>query len=340
MANKHYQRLFLQQLPCQANATNVKHNNEPDVTTSNDQDDERGNDLNDATNKTLDCLMNLTSKEVLHLYLGKDDPSYRLDDQNSLPIHGIYADQFVTVDGELVRDAFPFLGSLGENGNCSGSRMPDMLLGSTAQAVEYWPCPRNLHQWTWADLRRYVSTSLNSFISNTFTAANDLYKIPNANGSSCNQAKGPKETYLSMVSDIRQVCPVNELSRNLNELHGSRSVLRYIVEQKPSAPVATLTDEPTSQVEFAFHNWDLMAFFGFEFEDKFKPSEKDLIFQRNLRELIRKFAHQHQEELVSKDKSDFLIFAENNQVTETNEYKREECSMWQKHLGQYYAWVS
>lgn len=47
-----------------------------------------------------DCLRSLSPRSVLQQFLGKDDPSFRINDQNDLPIQGIYPEQLIVIDGK------------------------------------------------------------------------------------------------------------------------------------------------------------------------------------------------------------------------------------------------
>lgn len=51
-----------------------------------------------CTNAT--CLRHMSARDILETYLGKDDPSFRIRDQNDLPIQGIYPEQLIVIDGE------------------------------------------------------------------------------------------------------------------------------------------------------------------------------------------------------------------------------------------------
>ena len=48
------------------------------------------------------CLRDLSPQKVTKLYLGSDDPAFRINDQNDLPIQGIYPEQLINIDGELI----------------------------------------------------------------------------------------------------------------------------------------------------------------------------------------------------------------------------------------------
>jgi carboxylesterase type B len=56
--------------------------------------------------KTLDCLRSLSSTQVVDYFLGKNDPSFRINDQNDLPILGIMSEQLIIIDGNYY--GFPF----------------------------------------------------------------------------------------------------------------------------------------------------------------------------------------------------------------------------------------
>lgn len=49
--------------------------------------------------QTIDCLRSLTPANVVKLFLGNDDPSFRINDQNDLPIQGIFPEQLIVLDG-------------------------------------------------------------------------------------------------------------------------------------------------------------------------------------------------------------------------------------------------
>ena len=46
------------------------------------------------------CLRSLTPERVVQSFLGKYDPSFRINDQNDLPIRGIYPDQLIVMDSK------------------------------------------------------------------------------------------------------------------------------------------------------------------------------------------------------------------------------------------------
>ncbi|GFQ81630.1 fumonisin B1 esterase [Trichonephila clavata] len=44
------------------------------------------------------CLRHMSAKAVVETYLWKDEPSFRIRDQNDLPIQGIYSEQLIVLD--------------------------------------------------------------------------------------------------------------------------------------------------------------------------------------------------------------------------------------------------
>jgi para-nitrobenzyl esterase len=48
----------------------------------------------------IDCLRSLPPSRVISSFLGKNDPSFRINDQNDLPILGILSEQLITIDSK------------------------------------------------------------------------------------------------------------------------------------------------------------------------------------------------------------------------------------------------
>lgn len=46
------------------------------------------------------CLRKTDPQEIIAAHLGKDDASFRIRDQNDLPIQGIFPEQLIIMDGE------------------------------------------------------------------------------------------------------------------------------------------------------------------------------------------------------------------------------------------------
>ncbi|GFQ99327.1 cholinesterase, partial [Trichonephila clavata] len=101
---------------------------------------------------------------------------------------------------------------------------------TTAQATEAWPGPDDLYKWNWNQLSKYVVTSLDSFAQGIGHEALQKY-----NASQHNDFLSAEEVYSSMVSDLRQTCPIDRMCRTLANATTS-ALYRYVVTATPSTP--------------------------------------------------------------------------------------------------------
>ena len=146
----------------------------------------------------------------------------------------------------------------------------EFLIGTSANSVEFWPGPNDIRNWDWIKYAKYVSTSLDSFnfsISQlalqhyppNFKLNNNLmnkkaFEINRKQSSQLNeinqlnsqiyldkkrQKSSPESLYTRMVSDIKQLCPINKVSENLVKYHNS-TVFRYVAASEPSYPVCLI----------------------------------------------------------------------------------------------------
>ena len=56
--------------------------------------------------KTIECLRSLSAQHIIRSFIGKNDPSFRIIDQNDLPILGIFNEQLITVDSKTAKLLF------------------------------------------------------------------------------------------------------------------------------------------------------------------------------------------------------------------------------------------
>ncbi|XP_054152453.1 acetylcholinesterase-like [Oppia nitens] len=225
------------------------------------------------------CLLGLTSNQVIEHFLGKNDPSFRINDQNDLPILGIMSEQLITIDDIYVRDAYPFSESMFNS---------PVLIGSTSQAIEFWPGPRDLDTWQWRDYTKYVTTSLDSFGAQVSRQSLQLY-APVDDG---NQTT-PAIQYINMVSDLRQVCPIDYLAQTLaqnydnNNNTNNSSVYRYIFSARLSDAVRVY-GYPSS---YSFHLIEVIAYFD-EIESFIRhPTKDDFAIRDTIQQLVQSFVN-------------------------------------------------
>ncbi|KAI1309491.1 Neurotactin [Halotydeus destructor] len=296
------------------------------------------------------CLRSLPARRVLELFLGNDDPAFRINDQNDLPIQGIYPEQLIVVDGELVVKPLPF-----------SLELP-LLIGTSAQAVEYWPGPDDLRTWTWSQYIKYVTTSLDSFGPRLSQMALEMYRADekedeeilldfssgsvleasenstvklNGTNSSVNaNLMNPELLYTSMVSDVRQTCPVNKLSLNIAQSSNSTQVYRYIVTGVPSKAVHLFDYESV----YSFHLWEAIAFFDETSSFVRHPIAQDYDFQDNIQSTVMDFVKDNRDRMWKHYPQEVALISKN--ITIVDKYAEKRCQFWESEGLTNYVWVT
>ncbi|KAH9373448.1 hypothetical protein HPB48_009493 [Haemaphysalis longicornis] len=248
------------------------------------------------------CLRALSAHDVIKAHLGKDDPSFRIRDQNDLPIQGIFPEQFLVVDGEPVRSKVPHF----------------LLMRSSSQAVDLWPGPDDLGHWSWSQYKKYVTTSLDSFGSGITQMALQLYNITNAT----EPGVTPELVYTTMVTDLRVRLPTGK--------HGS-PVYRYISEVRPSKPVTILGHV----APYSLHPWTLVAFFD-------NLALRDAVREMALRFMRSGGRSVPVADWMRYPKTVALLRQANAtwDVVSGATYKKTECKFWTSEGLTQYAWIS
>lgn len=285
------------------------------------------------------CLRALSAHDVIKAHLGKDDPSFRIRDQNDLPIQGIFPEQFLVVDGTLLTK--PPLEMIETNSKCD---IP-ILFGSSSQAVDLWPGPDDLGHWSWSQYKKYVTTSLDSFGSGITQMALQLYNITNAT----EPGVTPELVYTTMVTDLRVGCPLANMASGLATALQS-PVYRYISEVRPSKPVTILGHV----APYSLHPWTLVAFFdsqdhflGGDGDSSGHADEKDLALRDAVREMALRFMRSGGRSVPVADwmrypKTVALLRQANAtwDVVSGATYKKTECKFWTSEGLTQYAWIS
>ena len=70
------------------------------VVASSDQQTSKLTKFNNC--KTIECFQNLSAKSLILGFLDGDEPEFRINDQNDLPIQGILPNQWILVDSKLL----------------------------------------------------------------------------------------------------------------------------------------------------------------------------------------------------------------------------------------------
>lgn len=144
-------------------------------------------------------------------------------------------------------------------------------------------------------------------------------------------------SYTSMVTDLRVTCPKNEVAKNASA--GLKSpVYQYVVTNLSSKSVNLFGFNST----FAFHFWDLVAFFGFPSEFGYQPSGKDKAFMKELRREFGEFINKGnvKDESRKPYPSKTAFFSDSGVEVPTEEYHKKQCDFWLRNGFFSYAWIN
>lgn len=281
----------------------------------------------------LECLRKMAPKEVIDAYIWNEDPSFRIRDQNDLPIKGILPEQLLVIDGELL-PLSPVEATLHRN-----IKDIPLLIGTAAQAIDFWPGPEDLHSWTWNQYRKYVTTSLGSFEDTILDAPRvSQLSLQLYNSSTVFDIDpSPELLYSTMVTDIRQTCPINEFTEMMSAIFTS-PVFRYVVTSRPSSPVSVYNYPGM----YSSHLWDVIAFFDQLHHYIELPTADDLEFrntiQRTVLEFVKSFGSRMTPDSWGKYPNSIALINEN--ITLKDSYHKKRCKFWSAHGLTDYAWVS
>ncbi|KAF8768162.1 hypothetical protein HNY73_021010 [Argiope bruennichi] len=209
-----------------------------------------------------------------------------------------------------------------------------LLIGSAAQAVDFWPGPDDLPTWTWNQYKKYVTTSLDSFGLQVSQMALRIYNGTALQSNSSNFTA--EYLYTTMVSDIRQSCPVNTLANQLSKVSHS-PIYRYILTERPSNSVRLFN----YSAKYSFHMWDLIAFFGDMETFLANPDQDDEAFAEVVQNMVSNFVKSSGDSVGD---SDWLRFPKKIANLARNitfgSINKTECKFWSESKLDVYAWVS
>ena len=280
-----------------------------------------------VTSAERECLYSLIPKAIEDAIPWDVYPYWRMEDQNDLPTKNLFDGAIAVVD-KLVVPKPPLLAMTTGQAN----DVP-VIVGTTAQEINFRPI-KNFEKSTWTAYSAYVKEKLFPFIGDNVTKVLVMYNKTLPDGSS----PSLQFQYTSMASDIRMICPNNALA--LNASKGFKSpVYRYVVTNTPSEPLDIhIFGYPAT---FAFHMWDLIAFFGFPEGFEYSPSNKDLRFMGDLRREFGKFIHDKSFGAWNKYPQNTALFTDSGVIVlGPDGYHREECDFWLDNGFFSYAWIN
>ena len=202
-----------------------------------------------------------------------------------------------------------------------------LLLGSSAQEVDDHPSPAEVGAWNWTTYLHYVKQQLGvfdqsgdhqSYLAQSMYAKNEW---------------SPEHQLTSMVSDMRAICPLNELL-SLQGIHGRRPVYRYVTWRFPDGVVQSYNG-----AVYAFHAVDMYAFYGTLYSAAEMTSKRDMQYEQLVQKTVLEFAS-------AGKLSDWQSFQNATAVIEADvnfveDYNRDKCDVWRlKGIFPEYAWMN
>lgn len=278
-----------------------------------------------------ECLYQLTPKQIQDAIPWNDYPNWRMDDLLDLPTNGRFAGAVAVVDKDVVLEP-PLVAMAAGRAN----DVP-LIIGTTAQESDVAP-PRIFNNSHWTTFSDYVNKTLGSFPRINTSQVLKLYGMSGRNFTeSALDNQSIQFKFTSMVSDLRATCPNNQVAKNASQGFNN-PVYRYVVTNRPSSPVFLFGFPAT----YAFHMWDLVAFFGFPSEIGYKPSAKDRDFMSDLRrefgEFMKKGSMKTKSWKVYPSKT--ARFTDSGVQVPDEEYHKEQCDFWLDNGFFPYAWIN
>ncbi|KAJ7330644.1 hypothetical protein OS493_022259 [Desmophyllum pertusum] len=274
-----------------------------------------------------DCLYKLTPRQVQDAIPWSEYPNWRMDDLLELPTKGRFVGAVAVVDGAVVSD--PPLVAMA---NGKANDVP-LIIGTTAQEIDIAPS-FVFKDTALVEYRARVQNRLGNFSVDVADSVLNMYNQTLSNGT----FPSLQFAYTSMVTDLRATCPNNRVAKTASQGFKS-SVYRYVVTNRPTSPVSGLFGFPST---FAFHMWDLLAFFGFPSEVGYQPSAKDKNFMKDLRREFGEFINKGtvKQESWKEYPSKTALFADNGVQVPADEYHKEQCDFWLNNGFFSYAWIN
>ena len=142
-----------------------------------------------------------------------------------------------------------------------------------------------------------------------------------------------------MVSDIRAICPLDDLIRSMSRSFRS-PIYRYVITSSPSRPI----NQHGVIKRHAFRGWELMTFLGTASNYLDIITNKDKQFSKNLRRAIFEFVRDGKTSSARwkdwKTAPDATALI-SSQMDFVSKYHRKECLFWgQQGFLSDYGWMN
>lgn len=174
---------------------------------------------------------------------------------------------------------------------------------------------------TWADYEKHVTEYLGTFNDDLAKMALNLYPVGEIN---------PRYQLACMVSDLRVGCGSDIMA--LYASSGRSPVYRYVGVAKPSAEVGGSV--------YAFHTWDIYAFFGSIKDIIDRPSPADYMFEANIRQEVMSFVHNGHPHTTTWKPFPNKVALLSDTTSVVNGYHTYQCSFWMMQGMYKYSWAN
>lgn len=270
------------------------------------------------------CLFKLSPTQVQDAIPWDVYPFWRMDDLMDLPTKNRFDGAVAVVDKTVVSD--PPLVAMATG---KANDVP-LIIGTTAQEIDIQPV-MSFTNSSYLDYQNYIEKKLRPFLGN------DVSKVLSMYNESLTERESLQFAFSSLVSDLRETCPNNVLALNASKGF-TNPVYRYVVTNMPSAPIDIVGFPAT----FALHMWDQVAFFGFPAELKYKPSEKDKNFMKDLRRELGEFIYKGtvKEQSWKGYPQSTALFTDKGVSVLKEDYHKTQCDFWLDRGFFSYGWIN
>ena len=146
----------------------------------------------------------------------------------------------------------------------------------------------------------------------------------------------PEYQFTSMVSDMRAICPLDDLLRSMSNSFES-PIYRYVITSSPSRPI----NRHGTIKQYAFRGWELMTFLGTTPNYLDIVNNKDKKFSKNLRRAVFEFVRNGRITRWRgwKEFPDTAVIS--SQMEFVPKYHRKECLFWgEQGFLPDYGWIN
>ncbi|KAL5005845.1 hypothetical protein ScPMuIL_017003 [Solemya velum] len=276
--------------------------------------------LNSTGCPSVACLRQLNAKQITLAVPWYEVPSWSFQNMLDLPNEMESLAAKVVIDGYVLKEE-PMETWL-ERGRID---VP-LLIGSTAQEIDFFPAPRDIRYSTKDYYIEYITSKLSSFDDDVLRTALMLYKTN----------KSPEYQFTTMVTDVRLTCATDKLA-TAAALNFRSPVFRYVVTFSPSVPSNGMGYDYSAS--YAFHGADSLAFFGSLEESMDSFSESDAAFQRNLKTAVLSFVKSGKPQACWKPFPQTTALL-NHDITVTYAYHVRQCQFWSENGLLKYGWIN